>query len=190
MEYRHGITKQMIIRLMNMSESGSNSKEFTFKDHLEDAKNIIKDNLREKAKEKADAVNARRKEDAAINGLKQFEKAKPESILENHVNAKAWFLVKLFIEYLLDSKDPYYVAYANMLKAEIKASREIEKQNILKKIETKVLREGGGKGVYTLDEVGKVLGVTKERARQIEDAALRSFKHPSVSKELQKYIYA
>ncbi|MDP1760346.1 MAG: RNA polymerase sigma factor RpoD [Candidatus Woesebacteria bacterium] len=40
----------------------------------------------------------------------------------------------------------------------------------------------------TLEEVGKVFGVTRERIRQIEAKALRKLKHPSRSKKLQDYL--
>lgn len=40
----------------------------------------------------------------------------------------------------------------------------------------------------TLEEVGKVFGVTRERIRQIEAKALRKLKHPSRRKKLQDYL--
>jgi len=40
---------------------------------------------------------------------------------------------------------------------------------------------------YTLDEVGKIFGVTRERIRQIEKNALRKLKHPSRSKVLAQF---
>ena len=41
---------------------------------------------------------------------------------------------------------------------------------------------------YTLEEVGKIINVNRERVRQIEAKALRKLKHPSRSKELKHYL--
>jgi len=41
---------------------------------------------------------------------------------------------------------------------------------------------------YTLDELAKIFGVTKERIRQIEQSALRKIKNPKVSKKLRGYL--
>lgn len=41
----------------------------------------------------------------------------------------------------------------------------------------------------TLDEIGKVYGVTRERIRQIESKALRKLEHPSRSQALEAYFY-
>jgi RNA polymerase primary sigma factor len=40
----------------------------------------------------------------------------------------------------------------------------------------------------TLEEVGKVFDVTRERIRQIEAKALRKLRHPSRSKKLKDYL--
>jgi RNA polymerase primary sigma factor len=41
---------------------------------------------------------------------------------------------------------------------------------------------------YTLEEVGKKFGLTRERIRQIEGQALRRLRHPSRSRELRDYL--
>ena len=40
----------------------------------------------------------------------------------------------------------------------------------------------------TLEEVGQVFGVTRERIRQIESKALRKLRHPSRSKKLRDFL--
>jgi RNA polymerase primary sigma factor len=40
----------------------------------------------------------------------------------------------------------------------------------------------------TLEEVGKVFNVTRERIRQIEGKALRKLKHPTRAKRLRSYL--
>jgi RNA polymerase primary sigma factor len=51
------------------------------------------------------------------------------------------------------------------------------------------LRYGIGVGYpRTLEEVGKIFGVTRERVRQIETKAIRKLRHPSRSKTLKEYL--
>jgi RNA polymerase primary sigma factor len=41
---------------------------------------------------------------------------------------------------------------------------------------------------YTLEEVGRKMGVTRERVRQIEAQALNRLRHPTVQKKLREYL--
>ncbi len=77
------------------------------------------------------------------------------------------------------------------------ASKQLLKDHLeevlktLSEREAKVLRlRFGLEGTksMTLEEVGKVFGVTRERIRQIEAKALRKLKHPSRRKKLQDYL--
>ena len=63
--------------------------------------------------------------------------------------------------------------------------------NTLPAREQKVLRMRFGLDdgySHTLEEVGYVFQVTRERIRQIEAMALRRLRHPSRSKKLKDYI--
>ena len=42
--------------------------------------------------------------------------------------------------------------------------------------------------VYTLEEIGKELGVTRERIRQIEGRALKRLQHPARTRKLRRYL--
>jgi RNA polymerase primary sigma factor len=51
------------------------------------------------------------------------------------------------------------------------------------------LRYGIGDGyTYTLEEVGKIFSVTRERVRQIEAKAVRKLQHPVRSKQLEGFL--
>ena len=41
---------------------------------------------------------------------------------------------------------------------------------------------------HTLEETAKMLGITRERVRQIESKALRRLRHPSKSKALRDFV--
>ncbi len=77
------------------------------------------------------------------------------------------------------------------------ASRELLKESINEVLETLDPREAEvlklrfgleGKSPKTLEEVGKIFKVTRERIRQIEAKALRKLRHPSRRKRLQDYF--
>ena len=57
--------------------------------------------------------------------------------------------------------------------------------------EDRVLRKRFGIGLgddYTLEEIGKEFSVNRERIRQIETKALRKLQHPSLSRNLRKFL--
>ena len=47
-----------------------------------------------------------------------------------------------------------------------------------------------GNFAMTLEEIGLVLGITRERVRQIEASALKKLKHPKYARKLRGYLYA
>ena len=52
----------------------------------------------------------------------------------------------------------------------------------------KMDRTLSGESRRTLEDVGKIFNVTRERVRQIEAKAIRKMRHPSRSKRLREYL--
>ncbi len=81
-----------------------------------------------------------------------------------------------------DAVDPHAAVEASMLAefvTEAIAELTPREQRILR------MRFGiGGAGEHTLEEVGKVFGVTRERIRQIEAKALEKLRHPARARKL------
>jgi RNA polymerase primary sigma factor len=79
--------------------------------------------------------------------------------------------------------------FAEMVGTSLK--EEIDKvSSTLTPREEKVIRMRlgiGEKTDFTLEEVGDVFGLTRERIRQIEAKALKKLKHPSRRKRLQSF---
>jgi len=85
-----------------------------------------------------------------------------------------------------DSIAPIDAVTANMLREQI-----TEILNSLPPREVRILqlRYGLVDGQsYTLEEVGKKLGVTRERVRQIEAQALSRLRHPTHARKLRDYL--
>lgn len=94
----------------------------------------------------------------------------------------------LFGELIEDERhdSPIQAASKNMLRdrlLEVIDSLAMREREILK------LRFGLGDGyIYTLEEVGRIFKVTRERVRQIEAKALRKLRHPSRSIQLENWL--
>jgi RNA polymerase primary sigma factor len=85
-----------------------------------------------------------------------------------------------------DTPSPSEVTYQSMLSDKIN-----EVLSTLSAREARIIRlrfglENGR--VYTLEEVGKMFGLTRERIRQIEGKALRQLRHPHKARQLKDYL--
>lgn len=58
----------------------------------------------------------------------------------------------------------------------------------LKKVEKMELNTLKSQGDFTLEEIAKIMGITRERVRQIEQMAIKKLKHPKASKNLRDYL--
>ncbi len=103
---------------------------------------------------------------------------------------------KLFILNSLKIVDRYMTGLAlgnkddkrlfKQLKLEREYIRAKEKMDLSILIEKKTGEPAGG--IYTLAEIGRVLGITRERTRQIEASAMKVLKHPNVGRAIKHYM--
>ena len=85
-----------------------------------------------------------------------------------------------------DSPEPVEIATRNLLKEQI---REVLNGLPPREVRILQLRYGLLDGEsYTLEEVGKKMGVTRERVRQIEAQALSRLRHPTHRRKLRDYL--
>ncbi len=93
-----------------------------------------------------------------------------------------------FGEFLEDYRedDPLYGMNQDMLKrriADVLEALDYREREIIR------LRYGLADGyAYTLEEVGKIFSVTRERVRQIETKAVRALQHPVRAKKLASFV--
>ncbi|HVE13419.1 MAG TPA: sigma-70 family RNA polymerase sigma factor, partial [Elusimicrobiota bacterium] len=93
-----------------------------------------------------------------------------------------------FGDFIEDEKadNPVESATQEMLKDKIE---QVLKTLTYREREIIKLRYGIGDGyTYTLEEVGRIFKVTRERVRQIESKAIRKLRHPSRSRALRDYM--
>jgi RNA polymerase primary sigma factor len=84
------------------------------------------------------------------------------------------------------AESPVHSAGSEMLKDRIE---EVLKTLTYREREILKLRYGIGDGyTYTLEEVGKIFKVTRERVRQVEAKAIRKLQHPVRSRKLQGFL--
>jgi RNA polymerase primary sigma factor len=78
----------------------------------------------------------------------------------------------------------FFVALQQMIKQVLNKLSVREKKII-------ELRFGlDGEGPYTLEETGKILGITRERVRQIQNAALKKLKQFKLSDDLKEFLFS
>ncbi|MBW7995632.1 MAG: sigma-70 family RNA polymerase sigma factor [Candidatus Glassbacteria bacterium] len=92
------------------------------------------------------------------------------------------------LDYLPDNynRDPAENAFENALSGAIENSL-----STLKEREAKILRLYfglGGQEPMTLEQIGSVLGITRERVRQIKEKAISRLRHVSRSRALQSFL--
>jgi RNA polymerase primary sigma factor len=95
-----------------------------------------------------------------------------------------------FSDFIQDSHDdnPTHLANNGMLREKIE---RLLKTLTYREREIIRLRYGLGDGyTYTLEEVGRIFKVTRERVRQIEAKAVRKLQHPVRSQHLESYLRA
>jgi hypothetical protein len=92
-----------------------------------------------------------------------------------------------YIVELLRSDDKDDNELGKLLKLEREYIRRKEKDDLMIEIE-RVTGDFVG-GAYTLAEIGEVLGLTRERVRQLESSGLKLMKHPNVLRALKEMTY-
>jgi RNA polymerase primary sigma factor len=105
--------------------------------------------------------------------------------LENPLGPEDDSELGLFIEDE-DSPSPIDLTYQSMLRDKIN-----EVLSTLSDREAQILRLRFGLDdgkIYTLEEVGNMFGLTRERIRQIEGKALRQLRHPYKARQLKDYL--
>lgn len=93
-----------------------------------------------------------------------------------------------FGDFIEDEKQgaPSEVAAQDMLKSRIE---QVLKTLTYREREIIKLRYGIGDGyTYTLEEVGRIFKVTRERVRQVEAKAIRKLQHPVRARKLQGFV--
>ena len=120
--------------------------------------------------------------------------------LENIIAIRKYSQVPLSLEMPIGDEDSSFlcdfIEDKNMLSPESFSSQNILRDELLKSMKILTEREqmilklrfGFDDGrPRTLEEVGKVYSVTRERIRQIEEKALRKLKHPNRKGVLDQY---
>ncbi len=84
------------------------------------------------------------------------------------------------------SKIQQEIALKDKYSTDIVMSRLLECDSDIKCINLSLKYHGSAD--LTLEEIGLILGVTRERVRQIEASALKKLKHPKIGRILRSYL--
>ena len=103
------------------------------------------------------------------------------------VNFELQNVRKLIAESLSAKKYTNAMEYNKCKKSLQQLSRELRTKYIQVLIKEAGINPQLG-GDYTLEEVGRIMGVTRERVRQIESMALKKIKHPKIARPLSRYV--
>ena len=88
-----------------------------------------------------------------------------------------------------DNMEARRIRVAGEPDVERQASKNVLKTLTYREREIIKLRYGLGDGyTYTLEEVGRIFKVTRERVRQIEAKAVRKLQHPVRSRQLEGFL--
>jgi DNA-directed RNA polymerase sigma subunit (sigma70/sigma32) len=119
--------------------------------------------------------------------VKLYNKALRTVVVEERSSQKALHVqaTKQLREFInsLDPRDDY----RKLLELELAYMREVEKERLRRNIKA-VLGEPSVGGEYTLADTGKVLGISRERTRQLEDIVRRYMKRPDSGRLLRDYL--
>jgi len=92
------------------------------------------------------------------------------------------------IKYFEDLKILGETDRLKLLKLEVEYIHTLEKETLQTRIK-KLFGQTKTSGTYTLAECGMILDVSRERARQLEDASLKLLKHPNKLRIFREYLY-
>lgn len=118
--------------------------------------------------------------------LKVFNIYQEPSSLEVPLNAES---ASELGDLIVDSESTFH-EYAVFFMALQKLIRQVLDKLSMREKKIIELRFGlDGEGPYTLEETGKILGITRERVRQIQNNALKKLKNFKLSGDLREFIF-
>jgi len=95
--------------------------------------------------------------------------------------------INKYIQALLQADCEYDNLLGKQLKLEREYVRKLQKDKLWHEIAEKTQQDVCG--IYTLGEISDILGLTRERIRQIEHASLKVLKHPDILRKMKEIQY-